>query len=390
MAADRIPVAGPWVTDLEVQYVADAAENDWYREAGKSVGQFEQEFAAYLGIAHAAAVPHGTSALHLAMLALGLGPGDEVIVPEATWVATAAPLAYVGATPVFADIDASTWGISAASVERCLTPRTKAIVTVDLYGGTPDMDALLAVTEPRGLPVLEDAAQAIGSSWRDRAAGTLGDVAVFSFHGTKTLTTGEGGMMVTDRPDLFERAARLRDHGRKATDHRFFVTDELGYKYRMSSLQAAFGRAQLARVDELLERKRQIFSWYEERLADVAGVHLNPSVEGMHNTYWMTTVVLDPDYGLQTRDLMELLDERGIDSRPFFPPLSSLPAFDRYESVRGARLRNPVAYDISTRSVNLPSALMLSEHDIDRVCDELRAIVTRATTMGTTTRADSA
>jgi perosamine synthetase len=374
------------VTELEVQFVADAAANDWYREAGKSVGLFEREFADYLGVAHAAAVPHGTSALHLAMLALGVGPGDEVIVPDSTWVATAAPLAYEGATPVFADTDPVTWGISAASVERCLTPRTKAVVTVDLYGGTPDMGALLAVTSPRSLPILEDAAQAIGSSWQGRPAGALGDVAVFSFHGTKTLTTGEGGMFVTDRDDLFARASRLRDHGRTPNDHRFFVTDELGYKYRMSSLQAAFGRAQLQRIDQLLARKRQIFEWYEARLRDVPGLSLNPSVPGMHNTYWMVTVVVDPGYGLETRDLMARLDDADIDSRPFFPPLSSLPAFDGYATAHEARGRNPVAYDLAARSVNLPSALMLTEADVDRVCEALVSILGAKEAVGMTAR----
>lgn len=374
------------MTELEVQFVADAAANDWYREAGKSVGLFEREFADYLGVAHAAAVPHGTSALHLAMLALGVGPGDEVIVPDSTWVATAAPLAYEGATPVFADTDPVTWGISAASVERCLTPRTKAVVTVDLYGGTPDMGALLAVTSPRSLPILEDAAQAIGSSWHGRPAGALGDVAVFSFHGTKTLTTGEGGMFVTDRDDLFARASRLRDHGRTPNDHRFFVTDELGYKYRMSSLQAAFGRAQLQRIDQLLARKRQIFEWYEARLRDVPGLSLNPSVPGMHNTYWMVTVVVDPGYGLETRDLMARLDDADIDSRPFFPPLSSLPAFDGYATAHEARGRNPVAYDLAARSVNLPSALMLTEADVDRVCEALVSILGAKEAVGMTAR----
>jgi perosamine synthetase len=375
MSRDRVPVAGPWVTELEVQFVADAAANDWYREAGKSVGLFEREFADYLGIAHAAAVPHGTSALHLAMLALDLQPGDEVIVPDATWVATAAPLMYERAIPVFADVDERTWGISAESVERCLTERTRAVVTVDLYGGTPDMDALDAVLAPRALPVLEDAAQAIGTTWNGRPAGTLGDVAVFSFHGTKTLTTGEGGMLVTDRDDLFARASRLRDHGRTPNDHRFFVTDELGYKYKMSSLQAAFGRAQLQRIDELLGRKRQIFDWYEARLRDVPGLSLNPSVPGMHNTYWMVTVVVDAGYGLSTRDLMARLDDADIDSRPFFPPLSSLPAFDDYATAVEARSRNTVAYDLSTRSVNLPSALMLTEDDVDRVCEAFVSIL---------------
>ncbi|MCU1500727.1 MAG: DegT/DnrJ/EryC1/StrS family aminotransferase, partial [Ilumatobacteraceae bacterium] len=286
MTFERIPVAGPWVTDLEVQYVAEAAANDWYAQAGQSVGMFEREFAASLGVAHAAAVPHCTSALHLSILALGVGAGDEVIVPESTWVATAAPLAYVGAIPVFADIDPDSWCISARSIEQQITAKTKAILTVDLYGSVPDMDAVGEVAGAHGLSIIEDAAQSIGSDWQGRKAGTLGDISTFSFHGTKTLTTGEGGMLVTDRSDLFQRVAALRDHGRTASDFKYFVTNELAYKYRMSSLQAAFGRAQLARLPELLDRKAQIFGWYEQRLADLPGIRLNHRDPAVHNTFW--------------------------------------------------------------------------------------------------------
>jgi perosamine synthetase len=378
MPDERIPVAGPWVTDLEVRYVAEAAANDWYTKAGQSVGMFEREFAASLGVRHAAAVPHCTSALHLAILALGIGPGDEVIVPESTWVATAAPLAYVGAVPVFADIDPDSWCISATSAEQRVTPRTKAILTVDLYGAVPDMDAIGGVAEAAGIPIIEDAAQSIGSSWDGRKAGTLGDVSTFSFHGTKTLTTGEGGMLVTDRTDVFERVAALRDHGRTASDFKYFVTNELAYKYRMSSLQAAFGRAQLARLPELLERKAQIFGWYEERLADLPGVRLNHRDPSVHNTFWMVTAVVDGAYELPTRELMAAFDERGIDTRPFFPPLSTLGAFAGYDTVRGARERNPVAYDIGRRAINLPSAMKLVERDVDRVCAAFREILVGA------------
>jgi perosamine synthetase len=269
---------------------------------------------------------------------------------------------------VFADIDARSWNVSAESIERCVTSRTRAIMTVDLYGGVPDMDAVSAVATAAGVPVIEDAAQAIGSAWQGRPAGTLGDIATFSFHGTKTLTTGEGGMLVTDRTDLFERVARLRDHGRTAADFKFFVTSELGYKYRMSSLQAAFGRAQLLRLDELLDRKREIFSWYADRLGDVGGLELNHQPAGTTNTYWMVTMVADRRFGLSTRAMMAYLDERAIDSRPFFPPLSSLEALKRYPSSRDAATRNPVAYDLSSRSINLPSAMTLTEEQVDRVC----------------------
>ncbi len=367
---ERIPIAGPWVTDLEVSYVAEAAAGDWYGNANSSVPKFEAEFADYLGVGFAAAVPHGTSALHLAMAALDIGPGDEVIVPESTWVATAAPIHYVGATPVFADIDPQTWCMSAESLASRLSPRTKAIVTVDLYGGLPDMAAIDSVAA--GIPVIEDAAQAIGAKLHGWPAGTLGDVSAFSFHGTKTMTTGEGGMVVTSRDDVSERISRLRDHGRTAADFKFFSTGELAFKYRMSSLQAAFGRAQLSRIDELLGKKKQIFEWYEERLSVVPGIALNFRQPDVENAFWMVTVVVDRSYSLSTRKLMGLFDAQLVDTRPFLPPLSSLPAFAGYKTAADGAIRNPVSYDIGSRAINLPSALVLTEAQVDKVCDLLQ------------------
>jgi perosamine synthetase len=372
-APGRIPVAGPWVTDLEVRYVAAAAANDWYGHAAQSVGLFEADFTRYLGVEHAAAVPHATSGLHLAMLALDIGPGDEVIVPESTWVASAAPIIYVGAIPVFADIEPDTWCIAAHSLEQCISPRTKAIVTVDLYGGLPDMNAIRSVAG--GIPIIEDAAQAIGATRDGVPAGMLGDIGVFSFHGTKTMTTGEGGMVVTDRHDLFERISRLRDHGRSPANHKYFITDEIAFKYRMSSLAAAFGRAQLSRIDELVNKKRQIFRWYEARLGDIPGLRLNFEPEGIANTFWMVTVVLDRSYGLSTRQLMESFDRDGIDTRPFLPPLSSLGAFSAHDTKSGGAERNPIACDIAERSINLPSALTLDETQVDRVCTHFRNLL---------------
>jgi len=372
-AADRIPVAGPWVTDVEVQYVAEAAANDWYGTAGQSVPLFESEFARYLDVKHAVAVPHATSALHLAMIALGIGKGDEVIVPETTWVASAAPIVYLGATPVFADIDRDTWCMDAGSLARCINARTKAIVTVDLYGSIPDMAAIGELA--KGIPIIEDAAQAIGASWHCAPAGTLGDVGVFSFHGTKTMTTGEGGMLVTNRTDLFERVSTMRDHGRTRVNHRLFTTDEIGFKYRMSSLQAAFGRAQLLRIDELVQKKAQIFGWYVERLNDIPGIRLNFDRPEVTNTFWMVTLVVDPSYQLSTGDMMGYFDRQSIDTRPFLPPLSSLAAFTAYDTVNGASERNPVAYDIAARSINLPSALVLTETQVDRVCAHVRELL---------------
>ncbi|MDJ0630922.1 MAG: DegT/DnrJ/EryC1/StrS family aminotransferase [Rhodobacter sp.] len=372
---DRIPVAGPWVTEAEVAEVAEAARSGWYENAGHYVARFERDFADYIGVKHAAAVPHCTSALHLGMLALGFGPGDEVIVPDITWIASAAPLAQVGATPVFVDIDPETWVIDPASVEAAITERTRGIIPVGLYGLTPDYDALRAIAERHGLKILEDAAQVIGSRYKGKLAGNFGDISVFSFHGTKLIATGEGGMLVTDDDDLFERVSVLRDHGRTKENFKNFYNTELGYKYRMNSVTAALGAAQLARVEELIGRKREIFGWYRDRLGGMNGVTLNAEPADRFNTYWMTTAVLDRDLGQDTQSLMAAFSERGIDTRPFFHPMSKLPAYADTPSAQGAETRNPVAYDISPRGINLPSAMRLTEADVDRVSTALREIL---------------
>jgi perosamine synthetase len=369
--SERIPVAGPWVTEREVALVADAAANGWYEQASLYPQRFEEAFARYLGVRFATAVPHCTAAIHLALASLGVGPGDEVIVPDITWIASAAPVCYVGATPVFADVDESTWCLSIESARACMTERTKAIIPVGLYGLMPDMAAMSALAEERGVHVIEDAAQTLGSRLNGQAAGTFGDIGVFSFHGSKLLTTGEGGMFVTDDERLFERALILRDHGRTKANMRNFLNTEVGFKYRMSSLQAAFGLAQLERIEELIERKREIFGWYRQRLADVPGLSLNAEPAGYFSTYWMTTFVLDASYPMDTQRLMQAMGERGVDTRPFFHPLSSQPAFGNSAQAKAAQARNCTAYRLSSRGLNLPSAMRLTRLQVDRVCDVL-------------------
>ena len=371
---ERIPVAGPWITEKEIGYVSDAAANAWYAHANDYIVRFERAFAAHAGRRHAMALPSCTAGLHLSLLALGVGPGDEVIVPDLTWIASSAPISYVGAQPVFVDVDERTWCLDAKAVEACITPRTKAIIAVDIYGSMPDMDALLGVAARHRVPVIEDAAEAVGSEYHGQRAGSFGDVSVFSFHGSKTLTTGEGGMLLTDRTELFERAQFLRDHGRKPGDRMFF-NHEVAHKYKMSALQAALGLAQLERVDELVEKKRQIFRWYQERLAGLPGVALNAEPAGTRNSYWMSSIILDERYDLPKTRLMEFLDQRLIDSRPFFHPLSSLPAYAQLEESARARTRNVVSYRVSPRAINLPSPLNLTEAQADRVCVALREIL---------------
>ena len=371
---ERIRVSGPWITQKEIDYVTDAVTNAWYGNAYVYHERFEKTFADYLGVRFAISLPSCTSAIHLSLLALGVGPGDEVIVPDATWIASAAPITYVGATPVFADIDAKTWCLSAESFEECITPKTKAVIPVDLYGNMPDMDAVLDVARRHDIAVIEDAAEAIGSEYKGKKAGSFGDTAVFSFHGSKTLTTGEGGMLVTDREDIYRRALFLRDHGRKPGDKMFWNT-EVAYKYKMSSMQAALGLAQLERVEELVGRKRQIFAWYEQELSGVEGVTLNYEAPGTKNTYWMVTVILDPSFGIRKERLMVLLSERHIDCRPFFYPLSSLPAYEHLEQARQGRQRNRVSYRISPYGINLPSGLNMTEEKVRYVCDVLKGVL---------------
>jgi perosamine synthetase len=367
---ERIHVSGPWITEKEVQYVADAAENAWQSEANIYHERFEQLFAEYLGVQFAIALPSCTSAIHLALLALGIGPGDEVIVPEITWIATAAPISYVGATPVFADIDPYTWCLSAESFKNKMTPKTKAVIPVDLYGGSADWDDILSVSRKNNIAVIEDAAQAIGTEYKGKKAGSFGDVGVFSFHGSKTLTTGEGGMFVTNNETIHRRALFLRDHGRNPGDTLFFNT-EIAYKYKMSSMQAAMGVAQLERIDELIGRKRDTFDLYRKELSDVNNLTLNYEAKDVKNSYWMVTIILDEKLGIDKYRLIALMKERNIDCRPFFHPLSVLPAYACLGGAKQAEVQNPVSYRISPYGVNLPSGLSMTEEKVKYVCDTL-------------------
>jgi len=370
----RIPVAGPWITQKEIDYVADAAAHAWYGNANMYHDRFEAAFSRYIGTEYAMALPSCTSAIHLSLLALGIGKGDEVIVPDLTWIATSAPVTYVGATPVFSDCDEKTWCISSDSLQECITPRTKAIIPVDLYGNMPEMDAIRDIAQDKDIAVIEDAAEAIGSEYHGRRAGSFGDVGVFSFHGSKTMTTGEGGILVTDRKDLYDRCLALRDHGR-ASGEKMFWNAEVGYKYKMSSMQAALGLAQLERIDELVKRKRQIFSWYRQNLQSVEGITLNCEHQGTKNSYWMVTAIFDAQFGLLKEEIIRKMREREIDLRPFFYPLSSQPAYSAFASACDAQRRNVVSYRVSPYGVNLPCGMNMTVEHVRYVCDVVREVV---------------
>jgi perosamine synthetase len=370
----RIPVSGPSITEKEIAYVTDAVTNCWYENANLYHERFERAFAAYIGTKHAIALPSCTSALHLSLLAYGVGKGDEVIVPDCTWIATAAPVSYVGADLVLADMDPHTWCISAESFAACITKRTKAVIPVDLYGNMPDMDAIRSIADRHGIKVIEDSAEAIGARYRGKPAGSFGDVGVFSFHGSKTITTYEGGMLVTNDSVLHQRALFLRDHGRKPND-RYFFNAEVAQKYKMSSMQAALGLAQIERIEEIVARKREIFAWYREALAGVAGVTINAEAPETRNTFWMVTVILDPRFGLRKERLMDLMAEAQVDCRPFFYPLSLLPAYAGTKIAKLATSRNLVSHRLSPYGINLPSGLNLTKELVVYVVDALKRIL---------------
>lgn len=365
--SDRIHYTLPSITELEIRYVEDAIRHGWGERCYDYIKRFEKGFAEHLGVAHAVATSSCTGALHMGLAALGVGPGDEVILGDTNWIASAAPITYVGATPVFVDVLPDSWCVDPARVEAAITPATKAIIAVHLYGNLCDMDALLEIGKRHGIPVIEDAAEAIGSSLRGRRAGSMGAFGTFSFHGTKTVTTGEGGLFVTQDSELYERVLTLSNHGRAAGQTRQFWPDLLGFKYKMSNLQAAVGCAQVERIDELIAAKHRVFEAYRERLADLP-LRMNPQGPGQVNGFWMPTVVVDEGVAFDREALLAAFKADNIDGRVFFWPLSQLPMFE-------SQPLNHVAYGLPQRAVNLPSYHDLGESQIERVVAHVRAAI---------------
>lgn len=364
-APNRIYYTKPSITEREVRYATDAAANGWGEHCYDYILRFEEQFRAHLGVKHAIATSSGTGALHLGLAALGIGAGDEVILGDINWVASAAPVVHLGATPVLVDVLQETWCLDPARVEAAITPRTKAIMAVHLYGNLCDMDALLDIGRRNGIPVVEDAAEAIGSIWHGRAAGSLGRFGAFSFHGTKTITTGEGGIFVTDDDALYEQVLTLSNHGRARGETRQFWPSVIGYKYKMSNVQAAIGCAQLERVAELIAGKRRVFDHYRNALGHLP-LRMNPEPVDTVNGFWMPTIVADAEAEFDRESLLRSFAADNIDGRVFFWPLSSLPPFE-------ARPGNVISHSLSRRSVNLPSYHDLTEAQMDRVATHVTA-----------------
>lgn len=370
----RLPVAEPLLGELELRYVTECIVSGWISSAGAFVTRFEELFAAFCGTRHAVAVGNGTEALHLALLALGVGPGDEVIVPTLTFIATANAVTYTGARAIPVDSELVTWNLDPAQVEAAITPRTKAILPVHLYGHPADLDALLEIAGKHGLALIEDAAEAHGATYKGRAVGGIGDVGVFSFYGNKIVTTGEGGMIVTDRDDLAEQMRVLRSHG-MSTDRRYWHP-VLGYNYRLTNLQAAVGVAQMERVDEILRAKRTVSDRYTHGLAGIPGITLPPEEPWATNVFWLYSILVDErEFGMSRDALLAALDAEDIEGRAFFPPIHRQPLYDDGRSL-------PVAERLAGAGLSLPSAVSLSEADVARVVDTVARLARQGALAG--------
>lgn len=369
----HVPVNEPVITAQAKDYVNDALDTGWVSSAGPYIERFEEAFAALLGAKHAVTTNTGTAALHLAMATLGIGSGDEVIVPDFTMIATVNAVLYTGAKPVFVDAEPETFNIDVTKIEAAITPRTKVILPVHIYGHPCDMDPILAFAAKHGLKVVEDAAEVHGARYKGRFCGEIGDIGCFSFYGNKIVTTGEGGMLVTNDSALAERARRLKDLAHSPTKR--FWHEELGYNYRMTNLQAALGLGQLESIVAFLAQKEWMAAEYGKRLGAIKGLRLPITKPWATNVHWMYAVVVEDAFGLSKDELRAQLHDRGVDTRDFFYSSASQPVVRKLAGTQGPF---PVSERLARTGLYLPSGLALTQAQLDHVCDAITDIAARA------------
>lgn len=359
-----IPVSEPNFLGKEKQYVLDCLESGWVSSRGKYIELFEKAVSGYVGTRYAISVCNGTCALHLALLSLAITYGDEVIVPSFTYIATVNAVRYTGAIPVFADCEKDTRNIDVENLESLITPRTKAIIVVHLYGHPCDMDKILKIAKKHKLYLIEDAAEALGSEYKGKKVGGIGDIGVFSFFGNKIITTGEGGMLVTNNRNIAEKAYLLKTQGVSSNKQYYF--EVIGYNYRMTNIEAALGLAQMENIDYFINKKREIASLYSKKLSDIYGLTLPVEKPYAKSSYWMYSILVEDVFSMNRDRLMSTLKEVGIETRPFFYPCHVLPPYIN----RKAKL--PISESISKRGMNLPSSTKLTEDDIDYIVNAIR------------------
>jgi perosamine synthetase len=357
----KYPVYQPTLAGNEKKYVNECLDSTWISSKGKFVNEFEQTFASFIGAEYATGVCNGTVAIHLALVALGIGLEDEVIVPTFTYIASANPILQVGATPVFVDSLADTWQMSPEDIRKKITPKTKAIMVVHLYGHPCAMDDIMAIAKEHNLFVIEDCAEAIGTTYKGKHVGTFGDVATFSFFGNKTITCGEGGMATTNDATLHDRLVHFKGQG--LAKYREYWHDTIGFNYRMTNIQAAIGLAQLEQVQTFLAQKQQIAQWYQAGLQGLPVTFHKAVGEGVFHSYWMCSILVEK---APVRDeLRAFLKATGVETRPTFYPVHTMPVYaNKY-------IKHPVAEDIASRGMNLPSYPVLTQENVNDICQTI-------------------
>lgn len=361
-----IPVAEPSLGEEELRNVIEAVKSGWISSKGHFIGKFEEEFARYIGVQHGIATSSGTTALHLALVALGIGPGDEVIIPDLTFASAANAIIYTGARPVLVDVHPDYWCLDPKKIEGNMTSKTKAIIVVHLYGHPCNMNLINKVAQKQGIYTVEDCAEAHGTEYKGRKVGIFGDVSCFSFYGNKIITTGEGGMCLTNDNELSEKMRILRDHG--MVPEKRYWHELIGFNYRMTNMQAAVGIAQLKKLDKFIKRRREIAKVYNELLEDVKGLTLPPEMPWAKNVYWLYSMLVDKrTYGVNRDKLAEKLAKHGIETRHFFYPLHVMPPYRVY-----ANSAYPVTEKLAEAGINLPSSTNLRDEEIYRIVKVIR------------------
>ncbi len=364
----KLPVTEPYLGGNELKYVSDCITSNWISSQGHYITRFEESLSEYLSVEHSVTTSSGTTALHLALASLGIGPGDEVIVPALTFAACANVVIHSGATPVFVDVSENTWTMEPLLIEEVITERTRAIMPVHLYGHPCDMDSILDIARKRDLYVIEDCAESLGSTYKGKLTGTFSHVSCFSFFANKVITTGEGGMLVTGDKEVMEKARVLRDHGMSKLKR--YWHEAAGFNYRMTNMQAAVGVAQMERIDSFLARRREITDRYTNNLSGIQGLTLPPEEEWAGNIFWLYTVLLDDEaLGISVEDMIERLKRKGIETRPVFPPLYLQPPYPKPKSPL------KVSEKIASRGISLPTGNDIMVEDIDRVTGAIRKIL---------------
>lgn len=356
-----IPVYEPLLIGNEKEYLLDCLKTNWISSAGSYIPRFEKAFSRYCTVKYGVACSSGTSSLHLALAACGITKGDEVIIPTFTMIATANAVTYTGAKPVFVDAEPRTYNIDADKIEKKITARTKAIIAVHIYGHPADMDKILYIAKRRNLCVIEDAAEAHGAKYKGKKVGSIGDAGCFSFYGNKIITTGEGGMVITNNRKLAQRAVYLRGH--TFSKERHFWHKEIGFNYRMTNLQAAVGLAQTERISEFVRIKINIAKYYNSLLKGISGITLPPDTQGIKNVYWLYSILIEKDFGMDRDTLRKNLAKEGIETRVFFIPMHLEPIYSKI--CKGGF---PIAEELCRKGLCLPSSHKLKK-------DEIRFIV---------------